>query len=129
MTRFLLTVASTLMATATYAQTPAATAPADTAALTHLAQSAQRYLNNDQPDSLYMLMGDDFKKEISADKLREISKQLTLQLGKWTRLEKHSVDGNLARYKATFALAPLDLYISQDKQGKIGTFLFKPHED
>ena len=129
MTRFLLTVAGSLLAAATYAQTPAAIAPADTAALTRLAQSAQRYLNNDQPDSLYMLMGDDFKKQISADKMKEISKQLSDQLGKWTGLEKHSVDGNLARYKATFAIAPLDLYISQDKQGKIGTFLFKPHED
>lgn len=129
MTRFLLTVTSSLLAAATYAQTPAAKAPADTAALTRLAQSAQRYLNNDQPDSLYMLMGDDFKKQISADKMGEISKQLSSQLGKWTGLEKHSVDGNIARYKATFALAPLDLYISQDKQGKIGTFLFKPHED
>jgi hypothetical protein len=44
-------------------------------------------------------------------------------------MEPKGVKDGVARYKATFALSPIDFYISQDKQGKIETFLFKPWQE
>ncbi len=107
----------------------AQTAPADTAKLNSLARQTQRYFNDNQVDSLYNLMGATFKQQISADKMREITAQLTGQLGKWTSLEPRGIKEGIARYKATFAMAPLDFYLSRDKEGKIETFLFKPYQE
>ena len=103
-------------------------APGVDAQLDSLAKLAQQFINNNQPDSLYALMGDAFKQQISPDKMKEVTGQITGQLGKWTTLESRGLKDGIARYKATFALAPLDFYISQNKQGKIETFLFKPLE-
>ncbi len=107
----------------------AQTAPSDTAKLNALARQAQRYFNNNQVDSLYSLMGAMSKQQISADKLREVIAQLSGQLGKWTSLEPRGVQEGIGRYKATFAMAPLDFYLSRDKEGKIETFLFKPYQE
>ncbi len=107
----------------------AQTAPADTAKLNSLARQTQRYFNDNQVDSLYSLMGATFKQQISADKMREVTAQLSGQLGKWTSLEPRGVQEGIARYKATFAMAPLDFYLSRDKEGKIETFLFKPFQE
>ncbi len=107
----------------------AQTAPSDTAKLNALARQAQRYFNNNQVDSLYSLMGATFKQQLSADKMREVTAQLTGQLGKWTGLEPREVQNGIGRYKATFAMAPLDFYLSRDKEGKIETFLFKPYQE
>ena len=107
----------------------AQTAPADTAKLNSLARQTQRYFNDNQVDSLYTLMGAAFKQQISADKMREVAAQLNGQLGKWTSLEPRGVQDGVARYKATFAMAPLDFYLSRDKEGKIETFLFKPYQE
>jgi hypothetical protein len=72
-------------------------------------------------------MGNEFKAQISAEKMKEVSSQLTGQLGKWTSIEsKGMVQEGVGQYKATFAIAALDFFISMDKQGKIATFLFKP---
>ncbi len=94
--------------------------------LDSLTKLAQRLLNNNQPDSLYALMGDAFKQQISPEKMREVTGQIVGQLGKWVSTEPRGVKEGIARYKATFTNAPLDFYISQDKQGKIETFLLKP---
>ena len=102
--------------------------PAVDAKLDSLAKLSQRLINNNQPDSLYALMGDAFKQQVSLDKMKEVMSQISGQLGKWTALESRGVTNGIARYKATFALSPLDFYISQDKQGKVETFLFKPLE-
>lgn len=102
--------------------------PATDAKLDSLAKLSQRLINNNQPDSLYVLMGDTFKKQVSPDKMKEVVSQITGQLGKWTALESRGVKEGIARYKAIFPIAALDFYISQDKQGKIETFLFKPLE-
>ncbi|QJW91781.1 DUF3887 domain-containing protein [Spirosoma taeanense] len=115
-----------LVSFAVSAQTPAASPEATK--LDSLARLSQQFLNNNQPDSLYALMGPAFKQQISPEKLREVMSQIAGQLGKWVSMESRSVKDGIARYKATFALAPLDFYISQDKQGKIETFLFKPLE-
>ncbi len=103
-------------------------APAVDAKLDSLAKLSQRFINSNQSDSLYALMGDMFKQQVSMDKMKEVMSQITGQLGKWTALESRGVKEGIARYKATFALSPLDFYISQDKQGKVETFLFKPLE-
>ncbi len=123
MKRFSFLLAFSLFAFAASAQTP----PVDPK-LDSLAKRAQRLINNNQPDSLYAMMGDAFKQQISPDKMKEVTAGISGQLGKWTEMESRGVQDGVARYKATFALAPLDFYISQDKQGKIATFLFKPLE-
>ena len=127
MIRLTFLVAVVLLSAAAVAQTTTPTAASPEAAkLDSLAKLAQRFLNNNQPDSLYSLMGDRFKQQISPEKMREVTGQITGQLGKWVSLESRGIKDGIARYKATFALSPLDFYVSQDKQGKIETFLFKP---
>ena len=126
MKRLPLLLAFVLFAFAASAQTADSTAVDPKLDL--LAKQSQRFINNNQPDSLYALMGDAFKQQISLDKMKEVMTSITGQLGKWTDLEPRGVKGGIARYKATFALSPLDFYISQDKLGKIETFLFKPLE-
>lgn len=100
--------------------------PVTSPKLDSLAKLSQQFMNTNQPDSLYSLMGAAFKQQVSLDQLKQVMGQLTGQVGKWTGLEPQSVTNGIARYKAVFALMPLDFYISQDKQGKIETFLFKP---
>lgn len=115
-----------LLSLTIFAQTQSTTSSPEVAKLDSLAKLSQRLLNNNQPDSLYALMGSAFKQQISPDKMKEVIGQITGQLGKWVSSEPKGVKDGIARYKATFALAPIDFYISQDKDGKIETFLFKP---
>lgn len=112
----------------TSAQTLPVGGASATTQLDSLTKLAQHFINNDQADSLYAIMGDTFKQQISPAKMKEVMTQITSQLGKWTATESRGTQGGIARYKATFALAALDFYISQDKQGKVETFLFKPLE-
>ena len=100
----------------------------ETAKLDSLAKLSQQFLNNNQVDSLYALMGPAFKQQISIEKMKEIAGQFSGQLGKWGSSELRRVKDGIARYKATFTNASVDFYISQDKQGKIETFMFKPLE-
>lgn len=126
MKRFAFFVGFTLLSFAASAQTQSMVSTSKGSALDSLTKTAQRLLNNNQPDSLYALMGAAFKQQISPDKMKEVTGQLGNQLGKWLSSEPKGVKDGVARYKATFALAPIDFYISQDKEGKIETFLFKP---
>ncbi len=123
MKRLLLFFAFSLFAFAANAQTPTVDPKLDS-----LAKLSQRFINNNQPDSLYAMMGDAFKQQISPDKMKEVTGGISGQLGKWTDMESRGVKDGIARYKANFAAMPLDFYISQDKTGKISTFLFKPME-
>ena len=100
--------------------------PVTSPKLDSLAKLSQQFINANQPDSLYSLMGAAFKQQVSLNKLKEVMSQLSGQVGKWTGLEPQSVTNGIARYKAVFAVMPLDFYISQDKQGQIETFLLKP---
>lgn len=125
MKRLAFLFAFALVAVAATAQTQP---PAVDVKLDSLAKLSQRLINNNQPDSLYALMGEMFKKQVSPEKMKEVVGQITGQLGKWTALESRGVKDGIARYKATFPIAALDFYISQDKQGKVETFLFKPLE-
>jgi hypothetical protein len=128
MKNFVLILCVSLCSLAASAQSPSPVLNPEAARLDSLTKLAQRFMNDNQADSLYAIMGDTFKSQISADKLKEVMGQLTGQLGKWTSVESRGVNAGIARYKATFALAQLDFYISQDKQGKVETFLFKPLE-
>lgn len=110
------------------AQNNPTTASPETAKLDSLAKLSQQFLNNNQVDSLYALMGPAFKQQVSIEKMKEIAGQFSSQLGKWGTSELRGVKDGIGRYKATFATTALDFYISQDKQGKIETFLFKPLE-
>ncbi|MFD2572422.1 DUF3887 domain-containing protein [Spirosoma soli] len=128
MKRLTLVVTCVLVSLLASAQTTSDSSSVNTAKLDSLAKLAQRFINNNQPDSLYALMGTAFKEQISLDKTKEITGQFAGQLGKWVSIESRGIKEGVARYKATFALSALDFYISQDKQGKIETFLFKPLE-
>ncbi len=123
MKRLPLLLAFWLFVFAANAQTPEVDPKLDS-----LAKLAQQFINNNQPDSLYAMMGDAFKQQISPDKMKEVTAGISGQLGKWTEMESRGVKDGIARYKAIFAVTPIDFYISQDKQGKIETFLFKPLE-
>ncbi|AUD06821.1 hypothetical protein [Spirosoma pollinicola] len=101
-------------------------ASATNSKLDSLAKLAQRFTNNNQPDSLYALMGDDFKKAISMNRVKQVLRGINKEAGEWISLESQAVTGGVAHYKAVFKLMSFNFYISQDKQGKIYTYLFKP---
>lgn len=127
MKRILATAALLIGAYTANAQTQVATP--ETAKLDSLMKLAQRYTNAQQADSLYTLMGQDFKKQISLEQAKQIVGQINGQLGSWNSHELKSVTDGVAKYRAVFANAPLDVYISRDKEGKIYTFLFQPAKD
>lgn len=106
------------------AQTPGSTA--SNPKLDSLTKLSQRYINNQQTDSLYALMGSAFRKEISLDQMKKVTEGLNAQLGKWVSYEPTGVKDGIGGYKATFAQMVLNFYISRDAEGKIATFLFKP---
>jgi hypothetical protein len=129
MNRFFATAAllTGLFATAD-AQTAAPTsASPEQMKLDSLTKVVQHYINENQPDSLYALMGTDFKKQISADQMKQVTAQLN-GLGKWTKAEQAGMKDTVAKYKATFPVATLDFYIGRDATGKISTLGFKPAE-
>lgn len=97
-------------------------------ALDSLADKARRYMNAQQTDSLYALMGQGFKREIPADQFQAVIANLRAQLGEWKRNVFRDYKGASIRYRALFANAPMDFYISQDSTGRIETFLFRNYE-
>ncbi|MFC5410911.1 serine hydrolase domain-containing protein [Larkinella bovis] len=104
------------------AQTP------ETVSLDSLTDLSKRYFNNQQPDSVYALMGNEAHTRLSVAQFAQVYQRLSAQLGRWQSAERRSVQGGVARYKATFEKALIDFYISRDKTGRIHTFLFKPYE-
>jgi len=53
---------------------------------------------------------------------------LSGQLGEWKQNTFRAFNGPAIRYKATFANAPMDFYLSQDSTKRIQTFLFRNYE-
>ncbi|GAB3894532.1 hypothetical protein GCM10028803_09640 [Larkinella knui] len=111
-----------LVALSSVAQTP------ETAPLDSLMARSKQYFNNQQPDSLYALMGETAHGQMSALQFSQVIQGLNAQLGRWQSAERRTVSDGIARYKATFEKGTLDFYLSRDKTGKIHTFLFKPYE-
>ena len=113
---------TTLTATQTAAPAP------EMVKLDSLTKLSRRFLNEQKVDSLYALMGTAFKGQISLNQMKEVASQVSGQLGKWVAAEPQGIKDGVAKYKATFALATLDFYISRDAEGKISTFMMKPEE-
>ena len=136
MKRFFATAAllMSLMASANAQTVPTSTAAPTAAAspemmqLDSLTKLSQRFVNEQKVDSLYALMGTAFKGQISLNQMKEVASQVSGQLGKWVAAEPQGIKDGVAKYKATFALATLDFYISRDAEGKISTFMMKPEE-
>jgi len=113
-----------LLATAAFGQSPA-----DGKILDSLAHQAQRYFNQQEPDLLYALTGTTFQQALPAIQFKAVTQMLYSQLGSWQSIERRSLEGGVARYKATFERQRLDFFLSRDKEGKIETFLFRPYEE
>ncbi|GAB3269309.1 hypothetical protein GCM10027347_39370 [Larkinella harenae] len=111
-----------LVSFSSMAQTPEA------ASFDTLTETVKRHFNNQQPDSLYALMGTSFQTQISATQFAQISQGLKAQLGNWQATERRNIKNGIARYKVTFERGLIDFYVSRDNAGKVQTFLFKPYE-
>ena len=87
------------------------------------------YFNAKNPEKIYDLTGEAFRKEISAEVFQHIFQQNLLPLGelKNTAFENHK-DG-VSSYKADFGTIALSLLVSLDEKDKIKLFLFKPYTD
>ena len=107
---------------------PTAAASPEMVKLDSLTKLSRHFLNEQKVDSLYALMGTAFKGQISLDRMKEVASQVSGQLGKWVAAEPQGIKDGVAKYKATFALATLDFYISRDAEGKISTFMMKPEK-
>lgn len=103
------------------AQTP------ETTSFDALTERSRTFFNQ-QSDSLYALMADVPRAQLSAAQLSQALQGLKAQLGNWQTADRRSVKDGIARYKATFEKGTLDFYLSLDKTGKIYTFLFRPSE-
>jgi hypothetical protein len=87
----------------------------------------KKYFNAKDAEGIYSLTGEEFRKQLSADKFKEVCTNNLFPLGaiKETVLEQHA-DG-INKYKAVFAAASLDLLLNLDKNDKIELFLFRPY--
>lgn len=87
----------------------------------------KKYFNAKDAEGIYSLTGEEFRKQLPADKFKEVCTNNLFPLGaiKETVLEQHA-DG-INKYKAVFAAASLDLLLNLDKNDKIQLFLFRPY--
>ncbi|WP_128547269.1 serine hydrolase [Larkinella soli] len=94
-----------------------------------VASLVRRHYNDRQPDSIYALAGEVFRRQISAEQFRLVTGGLFGQTGRWKSVERRSTAGEVVRYKAVFERAKMDFHLSLDAQGKLHTFLFRPFEE
>jgi len=89
----------------------------------------QRFINNEQADSLYNLMDANLKRQISSGQLNEFISDLIGQVGKWVSFEHQTSVNSVTEYRALFPLGVLRFYISQDTTGKIVQLSFVPESE
>lgn len=86
------------------------------------------HFNAQQPDSLYAMAGDAFKKQLSAETFKSVCDNNLFPLGNYKTAEFEKLDKGVAKYKASFDNAVLSMYISLDSADKLETFLFQPYK-
>jgi CubicO group peptidase (beta-lactamase class C family) len=108
---------------ATYSQP---TAPLKTDSVCRL---VMKYFNQRNPDQIYALAGESFKKSLSPESFKAVCTQNLFPLGDIKNCIFEKQAGNMSRYKAEFGSLNLTMLLGLDKNDKIETFLFQPYTD
>ena len=95
-----------------------------------IAKLLQQYFNQKDGERIYALTGVGFQKSIPPDLFKTISSNNLFPLGEMKEVVfEKAGPGGVHKYKATFTMATLALFLSLDDKDKLSTFLFKEYVD
>lgn len=87
-----------------------------------------QFFNSKNADGLYSLAGTNFKKQLSPEKFKTVAENNLFPLGEIKLAEFEKIDNGISKYKTTFDVAILSLYISVDSAGLLEVLLFQPYK-
>jgi CubicO group peptidase (beta-lactamase class C family) len=88
-----------------------------------------RYLIMKNPDSIYALGGDKFKKALSPEAFKNIAVQQLFPLGEMKQASLTSfVNNKVATYKIQFDVVTMDVLMSLDENDNLEVFYFRPYK-
>lgn len=88
----------------------------------------RRFYNANQPDRIYALTNEDFRRQISAEQFNEFITSASAGLGRWQSSALPQLVGVTWHYKAFFRKTTMDFLLQLDSQQKISLFALKPHQ-
>ena len=90
----------------------------------------KKYFNDKQPDSIYYLAGEKFRKALTPDAFRYVCTNQLFPLGQVKSSSLIAfVNNKDARYKLAFDSMALQLWMNLDDRDKIELFLFQPYKE
>lgn len=95
-------------------------------AVTSLTQLAQRFYNEQQADSLYLIMSSGFRRQVSQPDLRRFLANSYMQLGRWQRSDYLRQYDGFAEYKGVFDRDTVLVRVAADTDGKLAGFGLSP---
>jgi CubicO group peptidase (beta-lactamase class C family) len=87
-----------------------------------------QFFNAKNAGGLYSLAGANFKKQLSPEKFKAVAENNLFPLGEIKSAEFERIDNGISKYKTTFDVAILSLYISVDSVGLLEVLLFQPYK-
>lgn len=93
-----------------------------------MARLAVRYMNENKPDSVYLLAGDQMKLQINAQLWNNVYKNNLLPLLPFTKITFINSRDGVNKYRAD-GKVPIAFYTGLDDRGKLKDFLFQPWKD
>jgi CubicO group peptidase (beta-lactamase class C family) len=88
-----------------------------------------KFFNAKDADSLYALAGEEFKKQLSAEKFNEVCDNNLFPLGNIQSAELVKFEKGRAKYKTIFDQGLFSMFISLDETDKLQGFLFQPYKE
>jgi CubicO group peptidase (beta-lactamase class C family) len=101
-------------------------AQGQSATVMSLTQSAQRFYNAQQPDSLYLLMSTDFQRQVTQSGLRQFLASSYTRLGRWQRSEYVRQHDGFAEYRGVFDRDTMRVRVAADASDKLAGFGLSP---
>jgi CubicO group peptidase (beta-lactamase class C family) len=101
-------------------------AQGQSAMVTSLIKSAQRFYNAQQPDSLYLLMSADFQRQVPQPGLRRFLTGSYTKLGRWQRSDYVRQHDGFSEYKGVFDRDTMLVRVAADAGGKLAGFGLSP---
>lgn len=101
-------------------------AQGQSATVTSLIQSTQRFYNAQQPDSLYLLMSADFQQQVPQPGLRRFLTGSYTKLGRWQRSDYIRQHDGFSEYRGFFDRDTMLVRIAAGAGGKLAGFGLSP---
>lgn len=90
-------------------------------------QLVKKYWAEKNPDKIYAMAGEEFKKQLTIEAFRTACTQNLFPLGTM-KTTFEAFENGTSKYKASFTKDSLSLYLSLDNKNKLENFLFRPYE-